>query len=54
MLEAECLLLNSVSSSQKKDACLRRIRNVAQQKEKIVFDKPHWYFFGAKAATNKK
>ena len=73
MLEAECMLLNRVSSSQEKDekskvlrmtrdsqkcdyenACLRRIRNVAQQKGKIVFDKPHWYFFSAKAATNKK
>ena len=25
-----------------------------QQKGKIIFDKPHWYFFSAKAATNKR
>ena len=25
-----------------------------QQKGKIVIDKPLWYFFSAKAATNKK
>lgn len=56
MLEAECMLLNSVSSSQKKDeisevlrmtrepqncdyenACLRRIRNVAQVSEPAIW-----------------
>ena len=25
-----------------------------QQKEKIIFDKPHWYFLSAKAATDNK
>ena len=25
-----------------------------QQKGKIIFDKPHWYFFSAKTATNNK
>ena len=33
----------------------KRIKQfLPQQKGKIIFDKPHWYFFSAKVATNKR